>query len=241
MKIRDEISFLEGRLRALGSPDRAVNEKRYLKSDLDFLGVPAPVMRRLVKAWLKEHPDLDRESLLRLVRGLWRRRLHELRACGVLLLQERVWTLEDEDLELLEWMLRRSKTWAYVDAIAVHVAGPLVERSPGLARTLDRWASDEDFWVRRSAMLALLKPLRRGEGDWDRFVRFADSMLEEAEFFIRKAIGWVLREVAKKKPDRVHQFVSARIDRMSGVTLREAVKYLPLEDKEALMTRYRRR
>jgi 3-methyladenine DNA glycosylase AlkD len=241
VKIRDEISTLERRLRNVGSTDRAVNEKRYLKSDLDFLGVPTPVMRRLVKAWLDLHPELDRETLLRLVRELWKRRLHELRACGVLLLEARVRVLEPQDLELLEWMLRRSKTWAYVDAIAVHIAGPLVEGSPGLTRELDRWAVDDDFWIRRSAILALLKPLRRGEGDWTRFVRFADSMLEEREFFIRKAIGWVLREVAKKRPARVRRFVSARIDRVSGVTLREAVKYLPPEDREDLTTRYKSR
>lgn len=241
MRIRDEISDLERRLRAVGSPDRAVNEKRYLKSDLEFLGVRAPAIRELVNAWLKERPGLEREELIRLVRALWRRRLHELRAFGLVLLQARPGLLEAGDIELLEWMLRRSETWAYVDGIAVHVVGPLVERSPALEAVLDRWADDEDFWIRRSAVLALLLPLRRGEGDWTRFVRFADAMLEETEFFIRKSLGWVLRETAKKKPDRVRQFVGARIDRISGVTLREAVKYLQPADRDELLDRYRAR
>jgi 3-methyladenine DNA glycosylase AlkD len=241
MKIRDEISHLEQQLRRVGSPNRAVNEKRYLKSDLDFLGVPAPTIRALVKTWLREHAGLGHEDLTRLTRELWRRRLHELRACAIVLLQAREGMLEAGDIELLESMLRRSKTWAYVDAIAVHVVGPLVERRPELETALDRWAADEDFWIRRSAVLALLLPLRRGEGDWTRFVRFADAMLEETEFFIRKALGWVLREVAKKSPDRVRRFVSARIDRISGVTLREAVKYLPPAERERLLQRYRAR
>ena len=66
-----------------------------------------------------------------------------------------------------------------------------------LERTLDRWSRDEDFWIRRSAMLALLLPLRDGGGDWARFAGYADRLLEEKEFFIRKAICWVLRETSK--------------------------------------------
>lgn len=241
MKVRAEISFLEQRLRAAGSPARAANEKRYLKSDLDFLGVPAPTIRALVKTWLRERRGLEREDLTRLARALWRRRLHELRACAIVLLQARQALLEAGDIELLETMLRRSNTWAYVDAIAVHVLGPLVERSPKLETVLDRWAADGDLWIRRSAVLALLLPLRRGEGDWHRFVRFADAMLDEKEFFIRKALGWVLREVAKVDPDRVRRFVDARIDHISGVTIREAVKYLPSADRTELLDRYRAR
>jgi len=63
---------------------------------------------------------------------------------------------------------------------------------------LDR-CCDDDFWLRRSAMLGLLRPLRAGGGDFERFARYADAMLEEKEFFVRKAIGWVLREVAKRR------------------------------------------
>lgn len=113
----------------------------------------------------------------------------------------------------------------------------MVTRFPDTVETLDRWASDEDFWLRRSAMLALLKPLRRGAGDFDRFAAYADTMLEEKEFFIRKAIGWILREASRKQPDRVTAWLEPRIPRASGVTVREAVKYLP--DKDALMAAYR--
>jgi len=91
---------------------------------------------------------------------------------------------------------------------------------------LDRWATDENFWVRRAALLALLRPLRRGEGDFDRFARYADMMLAEREFFIRKAIGWVLREVSKKRPALLRELVASHGAQMSGLTRREATKYL---------------
>jgi 3-methyladenine DNA glycosylase AlkD len=107
--------------------------------------------------------------------------------------------------------------------------------------TLDRWASDDDFWIRRSSILALLRPLRRGEGDFGRFARYADGMLEETEFFIRKAIGWVLRETSKKRPELVSAWLRPRAARASGVTVREAVKYLPAPDRDAIMASYRAR
>ena len=90
--------------------------------------------------------------------------------------------------------------------------------------------------VRRAAMLTLLVPLRRGDvTNWARFAGYADAMLGEREFFIRKAIGWVLREAAKKHPDLVADWLAPRMHRASGVTVREAVKPLPAASREALL------
>jgi len=135
-------------------------------------------------------------------------------------------------------LIRESKTWAFVDELAIAIVGPLVERSPELLRVLDRWALDDDFWLRRSAMLALLRPLRRGEGDFTRFARYADAMLHEREFFIRKAIGWVLRETAKKRPELVYRWLLPRCAVASGVTMREAAKYLPPRQRTDILDAY---
>ena len=80
-------------------------------------------------------------------------------------------------------------------------------------------------------MLALLIGLRHGEGDFQRFSLYVDDMLDEKEFFIRKAIGWVLRETAKKRPAMVYEWLLPRAGRASKVTLREAVK--PLSESAA--------
>jgi DNA alkylation repair enzyme len=126
------------------------------------------------------------------------------------------------DVPLVEQMLREARTWALVDVLAANVMGGLVERFPELAAVLDRWAGDDDFWLRRSALLALLGPLRRGEGDFGRFSRYADSMMTEKEFFISKAIGWVLRETGKKRPGLIAEWLRPRVHVVSGITLREA-------------------
>jgi 3-methyladenine DNA glycosylase AlkD len=157
---------------------------------------------------------------------------------AVELLELEAQLLQPVDMTLVERLLREAKTWALVDGLAASVAGGLVERFPELNATLDRWATDEDFWVRRSALLALLGPLRAGRGDWPRFARYADAMLEEREFFVRKAIGWVLRETAKARPQLVYDWLLPRASRASGVTVREAVKHIPDPQKREILARY---
>jgi len=229
--------------RALGADvpaDRAEASRAYLKIDLRFLGTSVPQARSIITQWRRERPGLDRAHLLAVVTALWDRPVFECRLAALLLLVDRVSLLEAADMDLVEQLLRQSGTWALVDSMAADVAGSLVARFPELSATLDRWAADPDFWIRRSAMLALLVPLRRGDpAPFERFGRYADPMLAEREFFIRKAIGWVLRETAKKQPDLVIAWLTPRAHRASGVTMREAVKYLPEASRAALLAAYR--
>lgn len=233
---------IERALAAQGTAARAVKEKAYLKSALVHLGVTVPEARATVVRIEREaRAELTHDALIRTVEALWRRGIFELRSAAVELLIRRGDLLGRADVPLIERLIRESKTWALVDALAPAVMGGLLAAEPGLSRTLDRWAEDEDFWVRRAAMLALLLPLRRGDGDFARFGRYADAMLEEQEFFIRKAIGWILREASKQQPARVFAWLEPRAHRASGVTLREAVKYLPKAQREALVLAARAR
>jgi 3-methyladenine DNA glycosylase AlkD len=236
-----DIDALCERLRALGTEDRAVNEKRYLKSDLEFLGAKVPDIRKAAKAALRAAEPIDHDAFVALIEDLWAEPVHELRMAAVQIAYARPERFELEDLGLLERMLRESRTWAYVDTLAAGVVGPLLARHPDEDAILDAWAEDEDFWIRRTALLTHLGPLRRGEGDWDRFTRYADAMLDEKEFFIRKAIGWVLRDAARKQPELVYDWILPRAHRASGVTIREVVRHLPDAMAEAAKERYRAR
>ncbi|HEX6129289.1 MAG TPA: DNA alkylation repair protein [Candidatus Limnocylindria bacterium] len=231
---------LEAELRAQGDPARAAGEKRYLKSRLTFHGVTLPQLERTVRAFTVAQPIADREALTALAAALWEGPVHERRMAAVVLLERHRQLLTPDDLPLLERLIRESRTWAYVDALAANVVGPLCAGAAGTGQVLDRWAGDPDFWVRRSALLSQLRPVRDG-APLDRFLRYADAMLDEREFFIRKAIGWVLREAGKTRPGEVAAWLAERIDRVSGVTLREAVKYLPEEDARRLRGAYRGR
>ena len=228
---------IERRLREVGDPERAVQSKAYLKSDLVHLGVTVPAMRHVTLSFMADHGDLDHDDLMALTLELWSGPVFDPRRVGLELLVQTRAAGRVTDLPSLEGMLRAASTWALVDELAIQVVGSIIERYPVASTTLDRWSSDEDFWIRRSALLALLEPIRAGAGDFDRFSTYADQMLDEREFFIRKAIGWVLREAAKKRPTLVYEWLAPRAARASGVTMREALKHLSEEQRSSLLAR----
>ena len=156
--------------------------------------------------------------MVALADALWLMPIHECRLAAVEVLTLREAVLERHDIALVERFLREARTWALVDGLATHVAGPMVARNPDLGLVLDRWVDDEDFWIRRAALLALLVPLRSGGGDADRFFRYADRLLDDREFFVRKAIGWVVRDTGRRRPELVRDWLAPRAHRASGVT-----------------------
>ncbi len=218
-------------LAAQGDPERAAAQKAYLKSDLTHLGCTVPIIRKAAKRTAKEH-DLDVSGVLDVAEALWVEPVHERRLGAVELIRTRIGDLTFDHLPRVERILRECRGWALLDPLALEL-GDLLEGPDGTP-TLDRWAADDDFWMRRTALLAHLGPLSAGRGDFDRFARYADAMLEEKEFFVRKAIGWVLRHTGKRDPERVAAWVLPRAHRMSGVTYREAVKYLLPSDVERI-------
>jgi 3-methyladenine DNA glycosylase AlkD len=229
------VDQIDAALRARGAPGRAEHERAYLKSELTHYGTSVPAIRSVAKAVASQHPGLGHDDLVMLVDALWAASVHERRMAAVELLGIYHDRLRGEDMILLERLLRGSGTWALVDPLAASVIGPLAERHPEVGVVLDRWARDQDFWIRRAALLALLAGLRRGEGDFERLSRYADAMLDDKEFFVRKAIGWVLRETAKKQPNLVYTWLLPRATRVSGVTIREAIKPLPEQQRTAVL------
>jgi 3-methyladenine DNA glycosylase AlkD len=221
-------------LRAVGTAERAAQEKRYLKSELEFFGVTVPALRRVVTGAVRGYPGLDEAGTVAWAVALWREPVHERRMAAVELLTLAAPRLGAGDLAVVQQLLRESGTWALVDGLAVNVAGAIALRDPRSWPVIDRWAADEDFWLRRSALLALLRGIRAGQPDLARFTGYAEAMLAEREFFIRKAIGWVLREISKRDPVWVASWTEQHQARMSGVTFREAVRRLPAADAERL-------
>ena len=225
-------------LRLLGTPERAAGSKEYLKSDLEFYGVTVPDMRRVVTSAVRGYPGLDGAAVLAWAAALWRKPVFERRIAAVELLQQAAAAgrlAGDDQLAAIEELIRDSRTWALVDGLACNVAGVMARRHPALSwPRIDAWASDGDFWVRRSALLALLPGIRWGKPDLARFTRYAESMIAESEFFIRKAIGWVLREIARRDPEFTAEWTENHLREMSGVTFREAVRRLPVREADRL-------
>lgn len=246
--LTEAVAELAAELSALGTPERAAQEKRYLKSPLAHYGVRVPQVRRTVRDWWRNLASGDQAPAAGLAVGevlsaadlLWAGDVYELRSASVELLRFQVGLLGPLELPACERRIRESGTWALVDTLATDVVGPIVSRAADrevYGLVLDRWSVDECFWVRRAALLSQLPTVRTADGDTSRFCRYADNMLDEREFFIRKAIGWVLREISKKRPELVFDWLSPRLSRISGVTFREATKYLPASQAQELTQR----
>ena len=228
------VTFFTRRLRRAGSAARAKGEKAYLKSDLRFWGTSQDSIRAAVRDYCEAHPDLTRADLRVIAETLYATDVHELRAAAIGVLERDREMLDDRDMPWLIALVRKSKSWAYVDWIAPKVIGDVIARGPRARKRLRVWAKDDDFWVRRTALLAEHDALRAGGGDFALWSRLAESMLDEREFFIRKAIGWVLREVSKKRPELTYAFLRKHRDRVSRLSLLEGAKYLPAPKRKTL-------
>lgn len=219
------VALLRATLEAHATAERAAHERGYLKSTLHHLGVRVPVVRAETLRWWRARSDPA--ALRPTVDALWATEVHELRVAAVELLVKETELLTVADAAWVEQLLRDCKTWALLDNLAIKALGPAVVREAAWLPVVERWSRDDDFWVQRAALLTHLLPMRRGEGDWTRFSRQADRVLESKEFFLRKAIGWVLREASKRDPNAVADWLEVRLDHVSGLTLREGSRNLP--------------
>jgi 3-methyladenine DNA glycosylase AlkD len=218
---RDAVAHFE-RAFAHGDPARAASQKAYMKSPLRFAGVTMPEVRAAARAYAAAHPALDAPALRALASALFE---------GVLERRRAVFT--DADAPWLIELVRAAGCWAHVDWLATKVLGSVATRSARASKLLRAWAADEDFWVRRTALLAQLDELRAGRGDFALFEALALPMLPEREFFIRKALGWVLRDVSRKRPALVRAFLRAHGAACSPLTRREAGRHLGPAEHDA--------
>jgi 3-methyladenine DNA glycosylase AlkD len=231
------ISRFRQQFKRLGDPERAAQETRYLKSPFKFYGVSVPQIRAVARQFRRENRDVSKEALWDICQALWQGEFHEERALAMFLLEEHRTLLDYSDIPLLERMLRESTNWDQVDEISVHLVGSVLQKDQRALEYLKGWSRDPNFWMRRAALISQLLLFRERKGDKGLFYSFADEMMEEKEFFIRKAIGWVLRDISKVDPEEVFRFVAENKDRMSGVTFREATRRLPQHLREQLTDR----
>ncbi len=222
-----DAAVLHERLEALADPVRAEGERAYLKNHYEHLGVATGPGRALAKEWLRTS-GADLDHALAVAAALWSSEVFEDRRSAVELWVAVARRLSPDHLTSLEAMVRDARTWALVDPLAHIVAGTVLTGHPEVAEAdVERWSLDEgSFWVRRLAVLSLSRPVRARVVPFEAFAVVADRLLDEREFFIRKAIGWVLRDLGRDDPASVEAFCRPRMTRMSTVTWAEARKRL---------------
>ena len=220
-------AFVIAALRAAADPERAPQQQAYMKSDMPYFGVGVPQCRRIAGAVFRTHPLPDACAWEAAILELWRNAAHreERYAAIELLLFGRYskW-LEPARVPLIEELVVTGAWWDYVDAIASRGVGTMLAAHPRpIKAVLREWAKDDNIWKRRTAILAQLKSKRATDTKL-----LADAIrpsIGEPEFFLRKGIGWALREYSKTDPAWVRAFVSAHPE-LSDLSWREALKHL---------------
>jgi 3-methyladenine DNA glycosylase AlkD len=232
------IDALRGSFAARGDAAQAPQMQAYMKSALPFHGVPAPLRRRLTKAAVLAHPAPDAGALAATMRALWRGATHrEERYAASELVHfgaHRRW-LALPLLPVFEEMIADGAWWDHCDGISGDAIGPLLHRHPAaLKPVLLRWAQGPDLWLRRAAFLC-----QRGlKDDFDAPLFYAcilpsiGSGLHAGEFFIRKGLGWALRERAYRAPDEVQAFCAEYAGQLAPLTVREALRVLRRREQE---------
>jgi 3-methyladenine DNA glycosylase AlkD len=220
------IRDLRHSLQQAADPARAPAMQAYMKSALPFYGVAAPAAKRVFTAVLNAHPLPDRDTWRSTVLGLWRDATHREEWYGALALAgHRAYrTYQDpETLDLYRELVVTGAWWDVVDDLASHKVGTILRAHHEVVRpVMVQWAQNEDMWLRRCAILSQLGS--KADTDLGLLEACVEPNLDDREFFIRKAIGWALRQVAWHDPAWVQSYVAAHADRLSALSRREALK-----------------
>ena len=206
-------------------PALAPGQQAYMKSAMPFLGVRVPEVRRLVKSAARSHPPADVGDLEHSARRLWDEATYrEERYAATALTGMRVAMGSLDVLDLLEHMAVTGAWWDHVDEVAHRVGTVLAVHPDEVEPVVRRWIASDDLWLRRVAIICQLD--RKADTDLALLTAAIDAASDSPEFFLRKAIGWALRQHSKVDPGWVRDFVAEREHVLSGLSRREALKHV---------------
>jgi len=219
---------LRSELAAAGDPERAVLQQRYMKSAMPYHGLAAPELRALLRPHLKAFAPAGREEWEQIVRTWWDGATHREEWYAAIALARHRTARDWQDVDTLDLYCHLVVTgawWDVVDETAQHLVGAclLADRSR-VTPAMREWAVDGDLWIRRTSVIC---QLAHGDAiDRDLLTLAIERNLDDRSFWLRKAIGWALRQHARVDPAWVCAYVDELGDRLSPLSRREATKHL---------------
>ncbi|MFF7976447.1 DNA alkylation repair protein [Streptomyces sp. NPDC007905] len=202
--------------------ERAMAMRAYMKDAAPFLGIPAPARRALSRGVLAGTPRPTETDCTAIALRCWRLPEREYHYFAVDYLRRHAAHCSSAFLPVARHLITTVPWWDTVDPLAAHVVGTLVTADPGLTADMDAWITDDNLWPARTALLHQLRHKERT--DTERLFAYCLLQSGHPDFFIRKAIGWALREYAKTDPEAVRGFLARERSRFAPLTVREALK-----------------
>ncbi|MFJ3583571.1 DNA alkylation repair protein [Streptomyces sp. NPDC090127] len=208
---------------AAGDPFRAQEMVAYMKGVAPFLGIRTPERRALSRTVLDGTPRPDEDDCTAVALRCFALPEREYHYFAVDYLRRHVRSCSSGFLPVARHLVTTESWWDTVDHLAAHVVGGLVAADPALAARMDEWI-DDDLWLARTALLHQLR--FKDATDTERLFAYCLRRAGDTDFFLRKAIGWALREYAKTDPGEVRAFVAHHRARLAPLSVREALKNL---------------
>jgi 3-methyladenine DNA glycosylase AlkD len=220
------VTAVRAALEEAADPVKAPQMQAYMKSDMPYRGVSAPAQKALWREIFRDHRLASAEEWRRVIVELWRSaKYREERYAAIALSDLKAYAPHRTmtSLPMFEEMIVTGAWWDYVDVIASHQLGDILRGEPLRMKPLmRRWAMDRDMWKRRAAILCQLG--FKSDTDLDLLYACIEPSVDSREFFLRKAIGWALRQYAWTDPREVRRYVKANRARLSPLSVREAMK-----------------
>ncbi|KES05929.1 DNA alkylation repair protein [Streptomyces toyocaensis] len=207
---------------AAADPERAAAMRAYMKDVAPFLGLATPVRRALSRTVVAGVPRPGEGDCTAVALRCWDLPEREYQYFAVDYLRRHVRHCTSGFLPVVRHLVTTVPWWDTVDPLAAHVAGALVAADPGLAADMDEWITDDHMWLVRAALLHQLRFKERT--DSERLFGYCLRQSGHPDFFVRKAIGWCLREYARTDPDAVRAFLARERGRLAPLSVREALR-----------------
>ena len=201
----------------------ARGQKRYMKNHFEFLGLKSPVRRELQKPFFHASVLPDKEYLPVLIEALWNLNEREYQYFGQELFARYLKLIREEDISILAYMITHKSWWDTVDFIAARLVGPYFNHFPDkIPEVIPAWVNSGNIWLQRSALLFQLH--YKEKTDTSLLENIIAKLTPVDEFFINKAVGWILRQYARTNPQWVREYV--RMHDLHPLSRREATKHL---------------
>lgn len=224
MSTHVEVQRLRTQLASAAVPEDVAPMEAYMKHRAPFLGVKTPARRACSKQLISSSRSRDIDEVLTIatdLRGQPEREFHHVASD---LLARNAARLRPSDLDTMHRFVTTDAWWDTVDALASPTIGQMVLNHPQVADAMDEWITSEDMWVARVAIIHQLR--FKEQTDVARLLRYCRLQAGHPDFFIRKAIGWALRQYARTAPNTVRHFVEDHRAELSSLSIREATKHL---------------
>ncbi len=216
------IKPLEKLFKAKADPERAEKMSRYMRNKFDYWGIMSPVRKEVEREFLAEYGLPEIKDIKKITKDLWSlpQREYQYTAIHIASRLHKEW--KQDLIPLFEYLIKTKSWWDTVDGVAPSLAGKYFLKFETDEDVTDRWIESDNFWFQRSAIIFQLK--FRDKTDEKLLYRYIKRKAGEDEFFIRKAIGWALREHARRNPESVRNFVSNT--KLKPLSIREALKHI---------------